>query len=293
MELLALAERQAGLMHYDQLAEHGVTRGQLRGRLGTEWRLVLPRVVTTGVGPLDDRQRLVAALLYAGSGAMITGAAAARWHGITEAQEPVVAIEVPHSRRPRGGGFVDVRRTLRPDPHPWQRPPLVLVSRQRAVAVAARDCRTERDAAAVVLEAVQRRLVRLHDVRNELEAGPRAGSARLRRAVEAAERGAWSAPEAELTALLEKSRLLPPAWLNPHLFTTDGVRLPTPDGWFDDVGLAVQVHSKRYHADELDWEKTVSGDGVFRRIRDRTRRGDTPTDRGAARCCPHPHRARV
>jgi hypothetical protein len=144
-----------------------------------------------------------------------------------------------------------------------------------------------------VLEAVQRRLVRLHDVRNELEAGPRAGSARLRRAVEAAERGAWSAPEAELTALLEKSRLLPPAWLNPHLFTTDGVRLPTPDGWFDDVGLAVQVHSKRYHADELDWEKTVSGDGVFRRIRDRTRRGDTPTDRGAARCCPHPHRARV
>jgi hypothetical protein len=42
-----------------------------------------------------------------------------------------------------------------------------------------------------------------------------------------------------------------------------GVRLPTPDGWFDDVALAVQVHSKQYHAGELDWEKTVSGDGAF------------------------------
>jgi len=37
----------------------------------------------------------------------------------------------------------------------------------------------------------------------------------------------------------------------------------TPDGWFDDVALAVQVHSRRYHAGELDWEKTVSGDGAF------------------------------
>jgi hypothetical protein len=51
-------------------------------------------------------------------------------------------------------------------------------------------------------------------------------------------------------------------WANPAL-RVGAVRLPTPDGWFDDVGLAVQVHSKRYHAGELDWEKTVSGDGVF------------------------------
>ncbi len=224
IDVLALAERQAGLVHYDQLASHGVARWQLRSRLGTEWRAVLPRVVTTTLCPLDERQRLVAALLYAGTGAMITGAAAARWHGITAAQQALVPIEVPHSRRPRGGGFVDVRRTLRPDPHPWQHPPLILVSRQRAVVVAARDCRTERDATAVVIEAVQRRLVRLEDVRSELEAGPRAGSARLRRAVEpssrraveAAERGAWSVPEADLAALVRTSSVLPEMWANPR-----------------------------------------------------------------------------
>ncbi len=52
-------------------------------------------------------------------------------------------------------------------------------------------------------------------------------------------------------------------WANPELHAPDGARLPRPDGWFDDVGLAVQVHSKRYHAGELDWEATVSADGVF------------------------------
>ena len=40
-------------------------------------------------------------------------------------------------------------------------------------------------------------------------------------------------------------------------------RLPTPDGWFDDVALAVQVHSRQFHAGELDWEATVAADGVF------------------------------
>jgi hypothetical protein len=69
-------------------------------------------------------------------------------------------------------------------------------------------------------------------------------------------------PEADLAALVSASTVLPTMWANPVLRVGE-VRLPTPDGWFDDVGLAVQVHSKRYHAGELDWEKTVSGDGAF------------------------------
>jgi hypothetical protein len=63
--------------------------------------------------------------------------------------------------------------------------------------------------------------------------------------------------------MVRRSRLLPAMWANPTLTTSDGLRLPRPDGWLDDVGLAVQVHSKRYHAGELDWEATVSADGVF------------------------------
>jgi hypothetical protein len=47
------------------------------------------------------------------------------------------------------------------------------------------------------------------------------------------------------------------------MLTTGDHRLPTPDGWFDDVALAVQVHSRRHHAGELDWEATVAADGAF------------------------------
>jgi hypothetical protein len=51
-------------------------------------------------------------------------------------------------------------------------------------------------------------------------------------------------------------------WANPQL-RVGGRRLPTPDGWFDDVALAVQVHSRQYHAGNLDWEATVAADAVF------------------------------
>lgn len=49
----------------------------------------------------------------------------------------------------------------------------------------------------------------------------------------------------------------------PFLTGPDDVRLPIPDGWFDDVGLAVQVHSWRWHASPTDWDATVMADGVF------------------------------
>ena len=62
--------------------------------------------------------------------------------------------------------------------------------------------------------------------------------------------------------MVRTSSVLPEMWANPSL-RSGAVRLPTPDGWFDDVALAVQVHSRQYHAGELDWEKTVSADGVF------------------------------
>jgi hypothetical protein len=113
-----------------------------------------------------------------------------------------------------------------------------------------------------VLEAVQRRLVTIDDLRHELEAGPRQGSRALRAALAEAEQGAWSVPEARLAELVRACPGLPEMWANPRL-VAGGVTLPTPDGWFDDVGLAIQVHSKQYHSGDLEWEKTVSADGVY------------------------------
>jgi hypothetical protein len=46
----------------------------------------------------------------------------------------------------------------------------------------------------------------------------------------------------------------------PGLVDLEGRRLTTPDVWFDDVALAVMVHSREFHAGVLDGEATVLGD---------------------------------
>lgn len=66
--------------------------------------------------------------------------------------------------------------------------------------------------------------------------------------------------ESDLLRLVRRSPTLPEPLLNPALRTTSGRRLTTPDLWFDDVALAVMVHSKAHHRDGEDWERTVSGD---------------------------------
>jgi hypothetical protein len=219
-------------------------------------------VVTTSRGQLDHHQRLVAASLYVGPRAVIASFSAASWHGVgAAAVDRRIHVHVPASRRVLSQSFVVVRRTRRPDPRAWSRPPLLIASPPRAVADAARNAGDER-ARSIVIEAVQRRIVSLPAVGHELCIGQRQGSRRLREALQAAEAGAWSVPEADLADLVVSSTVLPEMWLNPTL-SVGPRRLPTPDGWFDDVALVVQVHSRRYHEGEVDWEATVAADGVF------------------------------
>jgi len=259
-----LLDRQSGLVTRAQLRDLGMPPGALRWALGKQWRAVLPSVISTAGGNLTPAQRLVAALLHAGEGASLAGATAAAWHGVTAAAgDPRVHVLVSGTRHPRDCGFVVVRRVSRPDGAPWVRGVLTVCSRPRAVVDAARAVPAADQARAIVLEAVERRLVTPESLRHELETGPRRGSAQVRQAVGEAEAGAWSVPEADLLCLLARSRRLSPVRANPVLTAADGTRLPTPDVWIDDVALAVQVHSRRWHAGALDWDRTVMSDGVF------------------------------
>lgn len=263
-DLVELLGLQSGLVTVAQLDTYGVSRSARRHAVARRWRLVLPGVVSTSRAPLSPRARLVAAQLWAGEQAVIGGATAAAVHGVTVADgEVVVRLLVPAQRRLRGTSFVVVRRTRRWEPRPRLRGRLRLSTPVRAVADAARESKRPADARAVVIEAVQRRIVDVRDLRHELEDGPRQGSALLRAGVQAAEAGAWSPAEVDLATLVAPSRTLPPMMLNPGLRAADGWLLPTPDGWFDDVALAVQVHSRRHHFAVDDWEDTVLSDGAY------------------------------
>ena len=261
-DLTSRATAQLGLLTRAQLRGGGVSADALRWRLGRTWSLVLPTVVLMTPRPLTTSQKLVAALLEAGDDGVVTGHQACAWHGVTSARtDRPVEVLVPAQYSARSVGFVRVRRTRRPDARPVRRGGLAIASRPRAVVDAARASRTDDEALAIVLEAVHRRLVTVDQLEHEVEAGATRGSARPRRAVQAARAGAWSVPEDALLRLCATSRVLSVAYPNPAIETQDGVALVSPDVWFDDVALAAMVHSRAHHSRDLDWEGTVERDG--------------------------------
>ncbi len=263
-DLRTLLRDQRGIARRDQLTARGVTRAQLRWRLDRQWRVVLPGVIATFTGTLDPQQRLIAATLFAGPDAVLTSTAAVRWRGLRNvARADNMQLAVPADRYARSTAMVRVRRTVHPDPHPWRRGVLSIASPGRAVADAARDALAEREATALVIEAVQRGMVSIPVLERELELGPRAGSRLLRAGIRAAQTAAWSVPEYDLLGMVRCSGVLPEVWANPELIAVDGTLLPRPDLWIDEVALAIQVHSWLYHSRDEDWEGTIMSDGIF------------------------------
>lgn len=136
---------------------------------------------------------------------------------------------------------------------------MTLTSPARAIVDAARSLRGD-VVRELVFEGIQRRIVTLPQIVSEVEAGAIQGSAAVRAAVREVAGGAWSLAESEFADLLTRSRVLPEPLLNPVLALPDGSVLPSPDAFFDDVGLALQVHSRRHHLFEDDWERTLRSD---------------------------------
>lgn len=260
-EAVALLKSQRELATRTQLLAHGVTRAALDWHIGRRWHYVLPGVVHTRPGDLDETGRHLAALLLAGEGALLAGPTAARYIGLrSPASDPRVHVVVSGHQRARQVRWVQVHRSAVAEPTPLRAGERRWTSKARSVIDAARWAAADDEGRAIVIEAVQRHVVALDDLAREADRGPRRGSVRLRRALAEAAQGSWSVPEADLAALLKDSRILPPPMLNPRL-TAEEATLISPDLWFDDVALAVMVHSWQYHAQGDDWSATVERDG--------------------------------
>jgi hypothetical protein len=260
-QLLTCAREQGGIVSRAQLLEAGVTRAQVRWRLGRTWRLVLPGVVMLAPGLASVSQRHMAALLYAGPDSWLSGPTALALHGRPSPRSNRrVHVLVPPTRRSRDVAWLSIRRSWFTDERVVERGPIRFSCLPRAVVDAAALATDDAECRALLIDAVQRRLVRLDDVSHWIDARRPNGRARLHRALSEAAAGAWSVPEADLAALLSRSSVLPAAWINPELRDRDGRRLTTPDLWFDDVSMAVMVHSREFHPGVLDWEATVERD---------------------------------
>ena len=257
----ALVQQQRGVATRRQLLDGGLTVAQIRWALGRHWRLLLPRVILLDPGLPTDEQRLVAALLFAGDDSWLAGPTAAAVHALPGcALTAPINVRVPPHRTSRTVSWVTVTRSYVTDERLVERGPLRVSCKARALVDAAAECPDDERVRAMVIDAVQQRIVRLDDVAHWVEARQSHGRRRLRRALADAAAGAWSLPEAQLLDLVQRSTVLPRPWANPVLVDLNGRRLTTPDIWFDDVALAVMVHSRTFHAGVLDWEATVVAD---------------------------------
>jgi hypothetical protein len=260
-----LVDRQLGLATRRQLLDGGVTEAQIRWAVGRGWRVVLPRVLLLDAGLPSAQQRLMAALLLAGPDSWFAAPTAAVLHALPGCRiTPPVHVLVPPHRTTRTVGWVRMSRTYLLDERLVSQGPLRVSCRPQALVDAAAACPDDAAVRALFIDAIHSRLVRLDDVAHWVEARESDGRRRLRRALAEAATGVWSVPEADLMRLMTGDGRLPEPWANPTLRDADGRRLTTPDLWFDDVALAVMVHSRRYHAGALDWEATVTDDEELR-----------------------------
>jgi hypothetical protein len=262
--LLALIEAQGQVVSRAQALRGGMTPHAVAHRLrpGGPWRLLLPGVYQACTGTPTPVQREIAALLYAGPRSVITGGSALRHYRLPAPRSDHIDVLVPLQAHRQGTADVRLHRTAR-------LPELVdaLPSRRyalpyRAAADTARWLTSMREARAVIAGAVQNGACTVGQLTEELNAGPVRDSALLRSVLSEVSAGVRSAPEAELRELIKRAGL-PQPMLNPRLYLPDGTFLGSPDVWWAEAGLAVEVDSKRWHLSPDDWERTMDRHSRF------------------------------
>jgi hypothetical protein len=217
---------------------------------------MLPGVVSLHNGNPTWPQEVEAALRYARRGALVTGLAAARLHGLRRLPAfDRVHLLVAEDKQPATYGYVIVERTTRP-PQPEHKGGFPVAPVTRAVLDGARRLVRQGDVDALLAEAVQRGLTTPRELADELTAGSRRGASRPRATILVMLDGVRSKAEADAHRIVTASRLPRPLW-NPTLTGPDGTRLPSPDGWFDDVALAWEIDSLEFHLSPADYDRTL------------------------------------
>jgi hypothetical protein len=242
---------QDGALHRAQALAGGLTPRAIGYRLGEgQWQLLLPDVYLTHPGEASRRQRLVAALLYAGPNAAVDGADACRFHGLTSisTDDDKIHVVVPFGDTARSRDFVVVRRTIAPI-RTVTTDLLRYVEPATAVVAATRRMRSRRAVLATFSEAVQRRLT-THDALLQAHVeGPPRNSRSGDAALAAIYAGVRSAPEADFRKLAEASAVLPAAEYNVWLRLPSG-RIVCVDALWRSAGVVHETNGRSAHARE-------------------------------------------
>lgn len=259
VDLDHLLTKQRGIVSRPQAFAAGLDDGVIRRELRNgRWQRLLPGIYATFNGAVTLEQRRLAATFYAGPGAQITGLSALLWHGFRHLpSDERLHLLVPHSTRRMSRGFVRVHRTHRLDPYARESNGYRMCCIARSIADACRHLDELRSVQAIVAEGVQRQLVTTEALHRELNLAGTSRTRLLRRALNDIAVGVRSVPEIEFKNVLSRSLLLKGISWNAPIVSDTGAPLPTPDGWIDEVGIALEVDSREYHLSPEQWQKTM------------------------------------
>jgi very-short-patch-repair endonuclease len=266
-----LCAAQSGVLTLGAAVQH-LGESAVRWRLARgRWQRVSAGVLVTQSGPLTTEQRLWAAVLSAGDGAVLAGLTAAKLHGLAGFDDRRIYLLVPASRLVRKalpGVVVRRSRLLGPaDVHPVRRPPRTRVG--RSLVDAAAWAATERGARAILAAGVQQRLIRAADLSGVIDHCQRVRRRGLIRATLAdVAGGAEALSELDLCALVRQFGLPEP---DRQVERQDGQGRRWLDAVWDQARLVVEIDG-RWHMEIRAWwadmqrdnELTVDGYRVLR-----------------------------
>jgi very-short-patch-repair endonuclease len=111
MSIGTILGRQGGVITREQAMAAGLTAGAVDHRLRLRrWRPLHPRVYLVTGHPVDPEAAVRAAVLWAGAEAVLSGVAAAWWHGMLDTPPATITLSTGSARRIRARPGVTVCR---------------------------------------------------------------------------------------------------------------------------------------------------------------------------------------
>jgi hypothetical protein len=256
--LAELLESQYYVIAREQALQYKITQYQIRHRLqpGGSWQKILPGVYSTLTGQVSLDQLQMGALLFAGPGAVMTGAHAVRRHRLICSGGNEVDILVPPSCQVSSCGYARIHRTQRMPERTFSTRGIRFAPLVRAVGDAARLMVKAEEAKSLVCEAAQKGRCSLEDLIAECATGPSIGSRVFRAALAELGEDIRSQAEHDVKARVERSGLDKPMY-NARLYLPDGTFLGMVDEWWPRAGVGLEVDSRQYHMSRKDYSETT------------------------------------